>query len=130
MSLTSIGHWVAAFAGTKKGRMGRFAAAAALGLAACGAADQASAGQLFTGQFGTGNTWNVYEGVNTPFSFKDALAFAATRENPITGNTTVGNLVALQSLEENNFVELMSGGTDKWIGLTDRAGVPGATGAM
>ena len=37
------------------------AAAVTLGLGFCGLGDQANAGGLFSGQFGTGNTWNVYE---------------------------------------------------------------------
>jgi hypothetical protein len=107
--------------------MARLAAAAALGLAAFSAATQGFAGNIFTGQFGDGNTWNVYEAISTTFTFREALEVASTRENPITGNTTVGNLVALQSVEENNFVHSMAGGGDRWIGLSDRVGVaPGA----
>ena len=77
MSLKSIGHRVAAFAGIRTKRLARLAVAAALGFATCGAADQAIAGSIFTGQFGTGNTWNVYEAINSTFTFKDAIEFAA-----------------------------------------------------
>jgi len=100
---------------------------AALWLAAFGVADQAAAGVVFTGQFGTGNTWNVYESINTPFSFKQALAFAATRSDP-TGGSAVGHLVTISRLAENSFVHTTAGGGDRWIGLTDRFGVaPGAS---
>jgi hypothetical protein len=126
MSLKSIGRWVAAFAGNRTKRLERLAVAAALGIAVGGMAAPATAGTLFTGQFGTGNTWNVYEAINSSFTFKDAIDFAKTRENPIAGNTTVGNLVALTTQEENDFVQMNAPG-NRWIGLTDRAGVaPGA----
>jgi hypothetical protein len=127
MSMKSFGRWTAAFAGITLRKLEKLAAAGALGLAAFGVASQAGAGVMFTGQFGTGNTWNIYEAINTPLTWKDAKAFAETRSDP-TGGTTVGNLVALQSVAENNFVHQQSGGGDKWIGLTDRAGAaPGAS---
>jgi len=114
------------FAQATMRRVGRLAAAAALGLAAFGAADQAAAGQVFTGQFGTGNTWNLYEAVNTGFTFKDALEAAARHPDP-TGGDAVGHVVTLSSLAENTFVHSTAGGGDRWIGLTDRAGAaPGA----
>lgn len=130
MSSKLLGWWRAGLLRTSLRRLEKLAARSALGLAALGAAHCAEAGQLFTGQFGTSNTWNVYEGINTPFTFKDALAFAAARPNP-TGGAAVGHLVAIGSAEENAFVHTQSGGTDKWIGLTDRVGVaPGATEAF
>jgi hypothetical protein len=95
-------------------------------LAAGWMCSSAQAGRLFTGQFGSGNTWNIYEAIETGFQFKDALDFSLTREDP-TGGTVVGHLVTLQSLAENNFVQTNAGG-NRWIGLTDRVGVaPGAT---
>jgi hypothetical protein len=82
---------------------------------------------VFTGQFGTGNSWNVYESIDTPFTWENVQAFALARANPITGNTTTGHLVTLQSVAENNFVHAQAGGGDRWIGLTDRVGAaPGA----
>src|SRR5688500_14450503 len=53
MSLKSIGRWVAAFAGNRTKRLERLAVAAALGIAVGGMAAPATAGTLFTGQFGT-----------------------------------------------------------------------------
>lgn len=127
MSLISFGHGSATFAGSTIRRLKNRALAATLGLVVCGVPMGATAGPLFTGQFGTGNTWNVYESISTPFSFKEALAFAATRPDP-TGGAAVGHLVTLSSLAENDFVHSTAGGGDRWIGLTDRAGAaPGAT---
>jgi hypothetical protein len=100
--------------------------AAALGLLAGGAADVAMAGNIFTGQFGAGNTWNIYEAVDSATSFKEALALAAARPDP-TGGGAIGHLVTIGSLAENDFVHSLAPG-ERWIGLTDRAGAaPGAT---
>jgi hypothetical protein len=120
-----MGRWTAAFAG---GSLKQFAAAAALAMAAFGIANRAAAGPTFTGQFGAGGTWNVYELIGTSWTFKDAVAFAPTRENPIAGNSAVGHVVTLTDIAENNFVHTQGGGGDLWIGLTDRVGVaPGAS---
>ena len=100
-----------------------------VGMAAFGAAHRASALELFAGQFGgpTSNLWNVYEAIDTQFTFAEAMAFAATRPDP-TGGDAVGHLVAIRSLAENNFVATTPGIADRWIGLTDRVGVAaGAT---
>ena len=127
MSLRPFGRRAAALVGVTMRKLERLAAAAAIGLAAFGAADQASAGVTFTGQFGDGGTWNVYEAIETPFTFKQAWEFAMTRPDP-TGGSEMGHLVTLASLEENNFVHTTGGGGDRWIGLSDRVGVaPGAT---
>ncbi|HEY3393901.1 MAG TPA: lectin-like protein, partial [Lacipirellulaceae bacterium] len=115
-----MGRWTAAFAG---GSLKKIAAAAALGLAAFGTADQAAAATTFTGQFGDGGTWNVYELINNPFTWEEAWKLAPTRSNPITGNAAVGHLVTLTDLAENNFVHSTAGGGDLWIGLTDRVGI-------
>jgi hypothetical protein len=118
---------MAAFVGITIRQQKVLAAAAMLVLAAVGTADSAKAANLFTGQFGAGNTWNVYEAVDSPFTFRDAISMAANRANPIAGNTAVGHLVTLSSVEENNFVHTTAGGGDWWIGLSDRVGVaPGA----
>src|SRR5688500_14716590 len=101
MSFKSVDHPAAAFAGVTT-TLKSFAAAMALGLAAFGVADKAAGGLTFTGQFGSENTWNVYEAINTGFTFKDALAFAASRPDP-TGGSAVGHLVTLASAAENNF---------------------------
>jgi hypothetical protein len=126
MSLKSVGHWVVTIAGFTRRRFRTLAAPAALGLAAFGVANYAMAGNIFTGQFGTGTSWNMYEGIGTNLTWKEAFELAATRPDP-TGGTAVGHLVTLKSQEENDFVQMNAGG-NRWIGLTDRVGLaPGAT---
>jgi hypothetical protein len=90
---------------------------------AFGVADRAAAATAFTGQFGAGGTWNVYELINTNMTWEEAWRFAPTRENPIAGNTAVGHLVTLTDVAENNFVHMQGGMGDLWIGLTDRVGI-------
>jgi hypothetical protein len=114
-----MGCWTAAFG---RGSLKQFAAVAALTLAAFGSADRAGAATAFTGQFGDGGTWNVYELINTPHTWEEAWRFAPTRENPIAGNSAVGHLVVLTDVAENNFVHMNGNGGDLWIGLTDRVG--------
>ena len=127
MSSNFGGWWTRAFVGFARKPWEKLAAAAALGLGAFGMAGQASALELFTGQFGAGNTWNVYEAIDTPATFKEALAIAASRPDP-TGGTAIGHLVTLSNLAENNFVATTPGVADRWIGLSDRVGVaPGAS---
>lgn len=125
MSRKVVGRWLAAVSRVARRRWGRLATAAGLGLFAFSFAELAIAGAVFTGQFGTGNTWNMYEAIGTPFTFKEALAFSSTRSDP-TGGAAVGHLVTLLSQAENNFVQLNASG-NRWIGLSDRVGVaPGA----
>jgi hypothetical protein len=127
MSLKPVGHRVATLAEVMmtKPLLQRLTAVAVLTLAVFGAAEQAMAGNIFTGQFGTGNTWNLYEGIGTNLTFREALDIAATRPDP-TGGTAVGHLVTLLTQEENDFVQTNATG-NRWIGLTDRVGVaPGA----
>jgi hypothetical protein len=129
MSSKLFGGWAAKCAAVAVRGSQRLAAAAALGLGAFGAAGQAEAvTTTFTGQFGAGNTWNVYELVTLPMTWADAKTVSLSRTNP-TGGAQVGHLVTLTSLAENNFVYTQAGsGGDRWIGLTDRVGAaPGAT---
>ncbi|QDT75094.1 lectin-like protein [Lacipirellula limnantheis] len=102
------------------------AAAVTLGLGLCGLVDQADAGGLFSGQFGTGNTWNVYERIEAVLTFEEAWQYALKAPNP-TGGPGTGHLVVMGSAAENAFVNANAPG-DRWIGLTDRFGLaPGAT---
>lgn len=129
MSSKFAERWTRASALLSRKRWGAIGAAAALGVSVLGTANRASALELFTGQFGgpTSNLWNVYEAVDTPFTFAEAMAFAATRPDP-TGGNAVGHLVAIRSQAENDFVATTPGIADRWIGLTDRVGAaPGAT---
>ena len=126
MSRFLFGSAAVVLAESSRRALKRSAMAAALGLLAGGAADVAVAGNIFTGQFGAGNTWNIYEAVDSATSFKEALAIAAARPDP-TGGGAIGHLVTIGSLAENDFVHSLAPG-ERWIGLTDRAGAaPGAT---
>lgn len=81
---------------------------------------------VFQAPFGPGGTWNLYETVGTGATFKDALANAQSKKDPVT-NTISGTLVSITSEKENNFIRNLVGFGDSWIGLTDREGVaPGA----
>ena len=81
--------------------------------------------EVFQAPFGPGGTWRLYEttpGVTLPF--KDALADARSRVDPVTG-TVPGNLVSITSAAKERFVQrtLNLLGGDVWIGLVDREGV-------
>lgn len=81
---------------------------------------------VYQAPFGPGGTWNVYETVGTAATFKDALAAAKAKVDPVNG-TVNGTLVSVISQEENNMLRTIRGGADTWIGLSDREGVaPGA----
>jgi len=83
-----------------------------------GVSVQQAEAQLFQGQFGAGNTWNLYELVTDPLQWSAAQADAAGR----TQYGVKGNLVSIHSDDENAFVAVVAGGGDSWIGLTDREG--------
>lgn len=84
--------------------------------------------ELVQAPFGPGGTWNVYEVVTTPATFKDAHNAASAKFDPING-TIQGHLVSIHSEEENTFVSKnLFPNQNVWIGLSDRAGVaPGAS---
>ena len=109
MSLRMFGR-ATAVGGCTRRQLNRLASVAVLGLAALGVAGQATAGNVFTGQFGAGSTWNLYEVINTPFTFKDAIAFAEGRANPIDGNAAVGHLFTIADVTENNTIHAAAGG--------------------
>lgn len=77
---------------------------------------------VFQAPFGPGGTWNVYETVSTGATFKDALAAAKAKVDPVNG-TVNGTLVSVVSQGENDMLRTIRGGQDTWIGLTDREGV-------
>lgn len=83
---------------------------------------------FFQAPFGPNGTWNIYETVSEAATFKDALANAGSRVDPVNG-TVNGTLVSIVSAAENLFVNrTLRSGADTWIGLTDREGV--ASGAQ
>ena len=75
----------------------------------------AVAGPQYGGQFGPGNTWNVYEVITGP-----AVTWDQARVNAAATsfNGTPGRLVSIHSVQENTFVGFVAPG-DLWIGLTD-----------
>jgi len=75
---------------------------------------KAAAGPFYGGQFGAGNTWNVYELVTSPAEWDQARYNAG--QLSFLGVT--GHLVTLGSDAEHLFV-LGIGTGDRWIGLTD-----------
>ncbi len=77
--------------------------------------------------FGPGGTWNVYETGFAADTFKNALANAQSRFDPV-GGTVAGTLVSIINQNENDvFARTWFPGQDLWIGLTDREGAaPGA----
>lgn len=89
----------------------------ALLLASLGGAAQAQ--QYFTGPYGPGGTWNLYEVVTTPSTWDGARLTARAMTETLSGQNLAGHLVTLSSTNENNFVHAIALGGDVWIGLTD-----------
>jgi hypothetical protein len=96
-------------------------------LAALGHGSNAQAQNLFTGPFGPGGTWNLYEvfgnGVGSGQNFYNAHqhALGSTRDGH------QGYLASIHSAAENSYVHRIAGFGDVWVGLTDREGLaPGA----
>ena len=83
--------------------------------------------QFFQAPFGPGGKWRIYEVVRAGANFKDALADARSRRDPVTG-TVAGDLASVTSAEKNRFLHRTLGfASEMWIGLTDREGAaPGA----
>ncbi|MCY2955347.1 MAG: lamin tail domain-containing protein [Planctomycetota bacterium] len=76
---------------------------------------------LFYGQFGTGNTWNLYEVVPTASSWANAYNNAQSKlQEDGQGNYRRGHLVTIGNAAENTFVQSILS-ADSWIGFTDDA---------
>ena len=99
-------------------------ASLAVSLAATGTA---AAQTTFQAPYGPGGTWRVYEIVAAGTSFKDALAQARLRLDPVF-NSVAGDLASVTSDGKNRFLHrTVAQAGDLWIGLTDREGAaPGA----
>ncbi|MES2706182.1 MAG: lectin-like protein [Verrucomicrobiota bacterium] len=93
--------------------------------------------QVFTGPYGPGGKWNVYQLVTVPVTWDAADAAAKIKTAASTGlpvlagNTSTGHLVQISNEDENTFVALLSAQTavpsltpasnsNIWIGLTDK----------
>jgi hypothetical protein len=86
----------------------------------------AGAQNFFTGPYGPGGTWNLYEVVNTAAQFSTAKAAAQLKTADQTGlvaATTGGHLIAISSRDENSFAvaaaAVITGSPNIWLGLTD-----------
>lgn len=89
------------------------------------------AAQVYTGPFGPGGTWNVYQVVTAPVTWEAAAAASQTRTAASTnlvslaGNNLTGHLVQIANEDENTFVALLaaqtanSGNSNVWIGVND-----------
>jgi hypothetical protein len=86
-----------------------------LGLATSSQAD------LFIFPTGPGGTWNIYEAVDTPADWNAANTAAQAKTDPLFGTPTTGNLIRINSAEENAVVTRMIGSTSYWIGAHDQA---------
>lgn len=87
---------------------------------------------FFTGPYGAGGTWNLYEVVGTftgpRLTWYDAY-LASTNAEPVTGTAAMGHLLSVQSTEENQFAARLRNteypdystgpAIDVWTGLTD-----------
>jgi len=87
--------------------------------AACFIATAPAEAGVYVGPYGAGGTLNVYETVDTPATWADAQAIAQSRTDPLFGTGVTGNLVAINSQAENDFIHSISGGEGTWIGATD-----------
>ena len=79
------------------------------------AAPAAMAQLTFSGQYGPGGTYDVYQVVTGP-----AVTWDQARVNArgLTFNGVQGQLVSIHSADENRFIRGITGG-NYWIGLTD-----------
>jgi subtilase family serine protease len=96
-------------------------------LALCGAARA----QFFTGPYGPGGTWNLYEVVTVTATWQNARdaaqakAASATGVAGVAGNPLTGHLVQITSADENTFVAgaatltPQAHNSNVWIGLND-----------
>lgn len=81
--------------------------------------------EFFQAPFGPGGSWRIYETFpGATLTFKEALAEAQSRLDPVTG-TVRGNLVSITSTGKEKFIQrtLNQLAGDVWIGLVDREGL-------
>jgi len=91
---------------------------AALTLGAAGTAR----GELFVAPLGPGGEINVYETVTTGATWTVAQAAAQAKTDPLFGSGAAGNLIAINSQAENDFMQAFIRSSGNWhIGGTDQA---------
>lgn len=86
--------------------------------------------QLYTGPYGAGGTWNLYQVVTTPASWTAARAAAKAKTAASTGlpgvtSSLTGHLAQISSEDENSFIAAAaaltpgSGNSNVWLGAND-----------
>ncbi|MES2708212.1 MAG: C-type lectin domain-containing protein [Verrucomicrobiota bacterium] len=101
------------------------AAAIVLGLTAVTAE-----AQFFTGPYGPGGAWNLYQVVTVPATYPNARTAARNKTAASTGlpgmtSTVTGHLVQIGSQDENTFIAAVTaltpgaGNSNIWLGLND-----------
>jgi len=91
---------------------------AALTLAAAGTAR----GEIFVAPLGPGGEISVYETVTTGATWTTAQAAAQAKTDPLFGSGAAGNLIAINSQAENDFMQTFIRSSGNWyIGGTDQA---------
>jgi len=106
--------------------MRRAIPAVAISAILAGAAGSVFADPQFSGPYGTGGSYNVYEFVrSSSMTWDEARAAAAAK----SFNGVPGTLVTVRSIEQNNFLHNLGPNADWWIGLTDSNAVSTLDGA-
>lgn len=77
------------------------------------------AAELYTGPFGPGGSWNLYQRIDDSVTWNDAKRLAEELKAPAGNPELSGHLVTLATLAENNFMRLVSNRESTWCGLTD-----------
>jgi hypothetical protein len=104
--------------------MRRAIPAVAVSVILAGAVSSVFADPQFSGPYGTGGSYNVYEFVRTNLTWDEARVAAAGK----SFSGVPGTLVSIHSTAENDFVHNF-GRNDWWIGLTDSNAVSTLDGA-
>jgi hypothetical protein len=94
--------------------MRRAIPAAFVSIILAGAAQSVFADPQYSGPYGTGGSYNVYEFVRSNLTWDEARVAAASK----TFNGVPGTLVTVRDAAQNNFLHNFGPG-DWWIGLTD-----------
>src|SRR6267142_1384850 len=94
--------------------MRRAIPAVAVSTILAGAVSSALADPQYSGPYGTGGSYNVYEFVRTSLTWDEARVAAAG----VSFNGVPGTLVTVRNAAQNNFLHNFGPG-DWWIGLTD-----------
>ena len=106
--------------------MRRAIPAVAVSVILAGAAQRVFADAQFSGPYGTGGSYNVYEFVrDSSRTWDEARAFAASK----SFNGVPGTLVTVRNAAQNNFLHNLAGNADWWIGLSDSDGTSTIDGA-